>query len=46
MLIERFADGQEFKLPPAERPVLYRRGGAPMDDTQSSTPGSDGGAGK
>lgn len=26
MLIERFADGTEFKLPPCERPVLYRRG--------------------
>ena len=26
MLIERTADGKEFKLPPLERPVLYRRG--------------------
>ncbi len=26
MLIERFADGTEFKLPPMERPVLYKRG--------------------
>jgi hypothetical protein len=28
MLIERPAAGQEFKLPPLERPVLYRRGGS------------------
>ena len=27
MLIERCGDGTEFKLPPLERPVLYRRGG-------------------
>lgn len=26
MLIERLADGTEFKLPPCQRPVLYRRG--------------------
>ncbi len=26
MLIERLADGSELKLPPCERPVLYRRG--------------------
>jgi len=26
MLIERLPDGTEFKLPPLERPVLYRRG--------------------
>jgi hypothetical protein len=26
MLIERQADGAEFKLPPLERPVLYERG--------------------
>jgi hypothetical protein len=30
MLIERFPDGAEFKLPPLERPVLYRRGGLVM----------------
>jgi hypothetical protein len=27
MLIERLPDGTEFRLPPLERPVLYRRGG-------------------
>ncbi|MCX7048089.1 MAG: glycosyl hydrolase family 28-related protein [Candidatus Sumerlaeota bacterium] len=30
-LIERSADGKEFKLPPLERPVLYERG-APVDN--------------
>ncbi len=40
MLIERCADGTEFKLPPLERPVLYRRGGLGVTP---STSGSSGG---
>jgi hypothetical protein len=43
MLIERFADGTEFKLPPLERPVLYRRGAAPTDETNPATSGNGGG---
>lgn len=42
MLIERPADGQEFKLPPLERPVLYRRGAAPADETKPGNPSNSG----
>ncbi len=45
MLIERSADGQELKLAPAERPVLYRRG-ASWSETESSALGGDGGGRK
>jgi hypothetical protein len=37
MLIERRADGTEFRLPPLERPVLYQRGVLPVEDTESAT---------
>ncbi|MBM4017046.1 MAG: hypothetical protein FJ288_01755 [Planctomycetes bacterium] len=43
MLIERLADGKEFRLPPLERPVLYRRGAASAEETSPAT--SDGGGG-
>jgi hypothetical protein len=33
MLIERQTEEPEFKLPPLERAVLYRRGTAPADDS-------------
>lgn len=44
MLIERFGDGEEFKLPPRERPVLYRRGELSSDETKTSAPRGDRGA--
>ncbi len=42
MLIDRLAEGEEFKLPPRERPVLYRRGRLPNDE-MPATPGNSGG---
>jgi hypothetical protein len=43
MLVERFPDGTEFKLPPLERPVLYRRGVLPAQDTKPATAAGSGG---
>jgi hypothetical protein len=44
MLIERSADGEEFKLPPLERPVLYRRGAPSMDELESAVSNLAGGS--
>jgi len=42
MLIERFADGSDFKLPPLERPVLYCRGCPEGDETKPARSGRNG----
>jgi len=36
ILIERLTDGGEFRLPPQERPVLYRRGDVSSDEMKAS----------
>ncbi len=46
MLIERGTDGTELKLPPLERPVLYRRGVLSAEDTKPATSVGSGGAPK
>jgi len=43
MLVDRCTDGKEFKLPPLERPVLYRRGAPPVEDAKPATVAGSGG---
>jgi hypothetical protein len=44
MLLDRFPDGTEFKLPPLERPVLYRRGVLPAQDMKPAISAGNGGS--